>query len=470
MVVGEFTQETDLVVIGGGPGGYSAAFRAAELGIETIIVDTKGALGGVCLHHGCIPSKTMLSISETVRLAERAAKFGVHFDKPRVDLGKIRQWMSQTIDTLASGLGNIAKKRGVEVLKGKARFEDQRQLSIHNGSGSRIRFKRAVIATGASPLPPTGGWLDSPRMMDAAAALEFDEIPATLLVIGGGYIALELASVYAALGSTVTLAAQFDRLLPEADPDLVRPLAKCLGELLENVRLNAPITDLREVDTGIEAIFQSTDAPSSAVFERVLVAIGHRPNTASLDLAKARVEVDDAGYVRINDQLRSSNARILAVGDVTGEPLLADKAIHQGRVAAEVVAGWGSIFDPRAVPFVVFTDPQVAWCGLTETQAAEQGIAHKTVRIPWGASGRAVSLGRCDGMTKLVYDPATKLVLGIGIVGAGAAEMIAHGVLAVEMGAVTADLALSIHPHPTMSELISEAAAQVEATGPTEPS
>jgi len=307
-------------------------------------------------------------------------------------------------------------------------------------------------------------------MMDAAAALKFDEIPATLLVIGGGYIALELASVYAALGGTVTLATQFDRLLPEADPDLVRPLATRLDEILEDVRLNAPITGLREVDTGIEATFQSAEAPSSAVFERVLVAIGHCPNTAALDLAKARVEVDDAGYVRINDQLRSSNARILAVGDVTGEPLLADKAIHQGRVAAEVAAGWGSVFDPRAVPFVVFTDPQVAWCGLTETQAADQGIAHKTVRIPWGASGRAVSLGRCDGMTKLVYDPATKLVLGIGIVGAGAAEMIAHGVLAVEMGAVTADLALSIHPHPTMSELISEAAAQVEATRPPEPS
>ncbi len=470
MVVGEFTQETDLVVIGGGPGGYSAAFRAAELGIETIIVDATGALGGVCLHHGCIPSKTMLSISETLRLAERAAKFGVHFDKPRVDLGEIRQWMSQTIDSLASGLGNIARKRGVEVLKGKARFEDQRQLSIHNGSGSRIRFKRAVIASGASSLPPAGGWFDSPRMMDATAALELDEIPATLLVIGGGYIALELASVYAALGSKVTLATQFDRLLPEADPDVVRPLARRLGEILKSVRLNAPITDLREVDTGIEATFQSADAPSSAVFERVLVAIGHRPNTAALDLAQVRVEVDDAGYVRIDDQLRSSNARILAVGDVTGEPLLADKAIQQGRIAAEVVAGWGSVFDPRAIPFVVFTDPQVAWCGLTETQAADQGIAHETVTIPWGASGRAVSLGRSDGMTKLVYDPDTKLVLGVGIVGAGAAEMIAHGVLAVEMGAVTADLALSVHPHPTMSELIGEAAARVEAAPPTEPS
>ncbi len=469
MVVGEFTQETDLVVIGGGPGGYSAAFRAAELGIETIIVDAMGALGGVCLHHGCIPSKTMLSIGETIRLAEHAGNFGVHFDKPSVDLGEIRQWMSQTIGTLTGGLATIAKKRGVEILKGKARFEDQRQLSIHNGSGSRIRFKRAVIATGASPLPPAGGWLGSPRMMDAAAALKFDEIPATLLVIGEGYIALELASVYAALGSKVTLATQSDRLLPEADADLVGPLAMRLGEILENVRLNAPITDLREVDTGIKATFQGAEAPSSAVFERVLVAIGHRPNTAALDLAKARVEVDDAGYVRINDQLRSSNMRIFAVGDVTGEPLLADKALHQGRVAAEVVAGWGSVFDPRAVPFVVFTDPQVAWCGLTETQAADQGIAHETVRICWGPSGRAVSLGRSDGMTKLVYDPDTKLVLGVGIVGAGAAEMIAHGVLAVEMGAVTADLALSIHPHPTMGELIGEAAAQVEATPPPEP-
>ncbi len=463
MVVGQFTQETDLVVIGGGPGGYSAAFRAAELGVQTIIVDPKGSLGGVCLHHGCIPSKTVLAIGQTLRMAVDAAKLGVHFNKPRVELDEVRQWMSQTIGKLASGLDDLAKKRGVEVLKGTAHFEDQRQLSIHNGSGSRIRFKRAIIATGAQANPPPGGWGDSPRMMDPGKALELDEIPASLLVIGSGYIALELATLYAALGCKVTLATQQDRILAQADADLTRPLARRLGETLEDVCLQTTVSNLNEVTDGIEATLQGPNGPSLAVFERVVAAIGRHANIDSLNLRTAHVEIDDLGFVRVNEQLRTSNARILAVGDTTGKPMLADKAIHQGRIAGEVVAGWGSVYDPRAVPLVVFTDPQLAWCGLTEAQAAAQTIDYETVKIPWGASGRAVSLGCSDGMTKLIYDPDTKLVLGVGIVGVGAAEMIAQGVLALEMGAVTTDLASSIFPHPTMSELLGEAAARVEA-------
>lgn len=464
MVVGQFTQETDLVVIGGGPGGYSAAFRAAELGVQTIIVDPKGSLGGVCLYHGCIQSKTVLAIGQTLRMAADAAKLGVHFNEPRVDLGELRQWMSQTIGKLASGLDDLAKKRGVEVLKGAAHFDDQRQLSIHNGTGSRVRFKRAIIATGAQANPPPGGWVDSPRLMDPGTALELDEIPASLLVIGSGYIALELATLYAALGSKVTLVTQQARILAQADADLTRPLARRLGEVLEDVCLQTTVTDLREVADGIEAALQGPQETSSVVFDSVVAAIGRHPNIDSLNLPKAHVQLDDSGYVRVNEQLRTSNARILGVGDITGKPMLADKAIHQGRIAGEVVAGWGSEYDPRAVPFVVFTDPQVAWCGLTEAQAATQGIDYQTVKIPWGASGRAVSLGRSDGMTKLIYDPDTKLVLGVGIVGLGAAEMIAQGILALEMGAVTTDLASSIFPHPTMSELLGEAAARVAAT------
>ena len=464
MVVGQFTQETDLVVIGGGPGGYSAAFRAAELGVQTIIVDPKGSLGGVCLHHGCIPSKTVLAIGQILRMAADAVKLGVHFSEPRVDLGEVRQWMSQTIGKLASGLDDLAKKRGVEILKGAAQFDDQRQLSIHNGSGSRVRFKHAIVATGAQANPPPGGCIDSPRMMDPGAALELDEIPASLLVIGSGYIGLELATLYAALGCKVTLATQQARILAQADADLTRPLARRLGETLADVCLQTTVTDLKEVAGGIEAALQGPQGTSSAVFERVIAAIGRHPNTGGLNIHEAHVQVDDLGYVRVNDQLRTSNARILAVGDITGKPMLADKAIHQGRIAGEVVAGWGSVYDPRAVPFVVFTDPQVAWCGLTETQAAAQEIDYQAVKLPWGTSGRAVSLGRSDGMTKLIYDPDTKLILGVGIVGLGAVEMIAQGVLALEMGAVTTDLASSIFPHPTMSELLGEAAARVELT------
>ncbi len=463
MVVGQFTQEIDLVVIGGGPGGYSAALRAAELGVQTIIVDPKGSLGGVCLHHGCIPSKTVLAIGQIMRMADDAAKLGVHFNKPRVELGEVRQWTNQAVRKLASGLDELAKKRGVEILKGTAHFDDPRQLSIHNGSGSRIRFKRAIIATGAQANPPPGGWVDSPCLMDPGAALVLDEIPASLLVIGSGYIALELATLYAALGSKVTLATQQSRILARADADLTRPLARRLDEVLEDVCLQTTVTDLHEVAGGIDATLQGPQGTSPAVFERVVAAIGRHPNTESLDLPKAHVQIDDTGYVHVNEQLRTLNARILAVGDITGKPMLADKAIHQGRIAGEVVAGWGSVYDPRAVPLVVFTDPQVAWCGLTEAQATAQEVDYQAVKIPWGASGRAVSLGRSDGMTKLIFDPDTKLILGVGIVGSGAAEMIAQGVLALEMGAVTTDLASSIFPHPTMSELLGEAAARVEA-------
>lgn len=462
MVVGEFTQETNLVIIGGGPGGYTAAFRAAELGIETIIVDASGGLGGVCLHNGCIPSKTMLSIGETLQLAEHAAKFGIHFDKPRVDLDEVRKWTTQTIEKLSSGLDNMAKKHGIEIIKGIARFEDQRQLSIHSGTSSRIRFKRAIIATGAIPVATPDDWCKSPRVMDPSEALKFREIPKSLLVIGGGYIGVELATIYAALGSKVTLVTQNDRILLCADPDLVRPLAKRLSQVFARVQVNTNVVSMNEVTNGIEANLKGDGEEITAVFDSVIVAIGYQANTEGLDLTKVHVEINKEGYISVGHQLYTTNQRILAIGDVTGSPLLADKAILQGRIAAEAIAGWGSVYEPQAVPFVVFTDPQIAWCGLTQTQAQEEGIAYEAVKIPWGASGRAVSLGRSEGMTKLIYDPDTKLVLGVGIVGIGAAEMISQGVLAMEMGAVTTDLASAVYPHPTIGELLGEAALRAE--------
>lgn len=458
MVVGEFTQETNLVVIGGGPGGYTAAFRAAELGIETIIVDASGGLGGVCLQNGCIPSKTMLSIGQTLQLAEQAAKFGIHFDKPRVDLDEVRKWTTQTIDKLGAGLNSIAKKHGIEIIKGTAGFEDQRQLSIHSGSSSRIRFKRAIIATGAIPVSTPDDWCKSQRVMEPSEALKFREIPKSLLVIGGGYIGVELATIYAALGSEVTLVTPNDRILQCADADLVRPLIKRLSEVFASVQVNTNVTSMKEVANGIEANLKGDGNENTAVFDYVIVAIGHQANTDGLDLAKANVKTDAQGYISVDEQLHTTNQRIYAIGDVTGSPLLADKAILQGRIAAEAIAGWGSVYEPQAVPFVVFTDPQIAWCGLTETQANEEGIAHESIKIPWGASGRAVSLGRSEGLTKLIYDPDTKLVLGVGIVGVGAAEMISQGVLAIEMGAVTTDLASAVYPHPTIGELLGEAA------------
>ncbi|MCH8344448.1 MAG: dihydrolipoyl dehydrogenase [Planctomycetes bacterium] len=463
MVVGEFTQEAELVVLGGGPGGYTAAFRAAELGIETVIVDPHGGLGGVCLHHGCIPSKTLLSIGEAIGLAERAQRFGVQFSKPTVDLAKVRQWTQQTIETLAAGLEGLRKKHGVELIKGAARFEDTRNIVVHDGQVSRLRFKRAVIATGSSPLSPPGEWPRSPRVMDSAAALALEAVPRTLLVIGSDYIAVELASLYAALGSEVTLAAPDGQLLPQADADLVRPLARRLDTILAEVCLGTTITDLREAANGLEVRFGGVRAAKRNTFERVLVAVGLRPNTDHLDLAKAQVQLDTHGFVQVDDQQRSSNPRIFAVGDVTGEPMLADKAVHQARVAAEVIAGWKSAYDPRAVPCVVFTDPQVAWCGLSEAQAKAAGISYQVSTAPWATSGRAVSMGRTDGRTKLIVDPDTKLLLGMGMVGAGAAELIAQGVLALEMGAEVGDLASSIQPHPTLSELIGEAARQTDS-------
>ncbi len=458
MVVGEFTQEANLVVIGSGPGGYSAAFRAAELGVSTIIVDSRKELGGICLHAGCVPSKTLLHIAETILLGRRAAAFGVDYAEPRIDLDKVRTWVSQSGDRLASGLTSRAKKLGVEIVTGRATFDDGKNLSIHGGSIPRIKFRKAILAVGGRPLPHPSLPFDEHVVINPWQALRIESIPASLLVVGSGAQAVELAMIYATLGSKVTLTAEEAQLLPAGDADIVRPLHRALVENLNSVMLAATIAGAK-IDGGVAEVSLSTkDGVRQLSFDRVIVAIGQGGNTLDLGIEHTKVECDSLGFIRVDDQMRTGESRIMAVGDVTGPPWSADRALAQGRIAAEVAAGWNRAFDVRAVPRVVFTDPNVAWCGLTESQAVAQGIPHKVAKIRWGASGRAVGMNRVDGLTKLIYDPDAKIVLGIGIVGAGAAEMIGEGVLAVEMGVELDDLADTIHPHPSMCELLSDAA------------
>lgn len=458
MVVGEFTQEANLVVIGSGPGGYSAAFRAAELGIPSVIVDSRKELGGICLHAGCIPSKALLHIAETIGLGRRAATFGVEYGAPRIDLDKIRAWLAQSVDRLAAGLSQRAKKLGIEVVNGRATFDDGKNLTIHGGSIPRIRFRRAVVAVGARPRPHPLLPFDDRVVLKPWEALRVESIPPSLLVVGASAQSLELASIYAALGSKVTLAAAEPQLLPAADSDLLRPLHRTLSESLNSVLVSAEVVEASVTETSADVTLAVNGETRRHVFDCVIVAVGQLGNTSDLGLDQTRVVCDESGFVQVDEQMRSAESRILAVGDVTGPPWSADRALMQGRVAAEVVAGWNSAFDVRAVPRVVFTDPNLAWCGLTESQAVARGIPHKVAKIPWGASGRAVGMNRIDGLTKLIYDPDAKIVLGIGIVGAGAAEMIGEGALAVEMGVELDDLAGTVHPHPSMCELLSDAA------------
>lgn len=460
MVVGEFTQETDLLVIGGGPAGYSCAFRAAELGVQTLIVDghPSGALGGVCLHDGCIPSKALLHVAEAINLAHDAAPMGVKYAKPKIDLDAVRTWKDDAVQRLARGLESLCKKHGVERLTGTAHFEDSRHVAIVGGSVPRVRFRRAVIATGSRPLEHEIIGFAHERVWTPQQAVHVPEVPKSLLVVGSNYNAVELASLYAALGSAVSLVDEVERILPDADADLVRPLDKHLGDRLESISMGVSIKSAKFDKHGVKASFEGDGAPPDAKFDRVIVAIGNQANINDLGLAHTGAQLGDAGFITVNEQLRTSDQRLHAAGDVTGAPLLADKALHQGRVCGEVLAGWGSVYDARTVPNTVFTDPQIAWCGLTEREAKSRGYPHSVARIPWGASGRAVGMGRSEGLTKIVFDPDTQLVLGVGLSGPHACEMIAEGALAIEMGATLTDLAATIHPHPTLSEMIADAA------------
>ena len=456
MVMGDLVIEVDVAVIGGGPGGYSAAFRCAELGLETVVVDAGKRLGGACLWVGCIPSKALLHVAALIEDATRAREIGVEFGEPHVSLDPLRKWKAErVVGRLARGLASVAKTKGVEVIGGRAVFESSRELRVEGDEPQKIRFKHAIVATGSLPSRVPGLPLESDRIMDSTAALELPDIPERLLVIGGGYIGLELGQVYASLGSVVTVAEMTDGLLPGPDRDLVQPLARRCEKLFAKIRLGTTVTSLTERGSAVEARFGG-DAVEA--FDRVLVAVGRAPVSAGLGLETTRASVDARGVVAVDERCRTADPAIYAVGDVTGEPMLAHRAMRQGKVAGEVIAGRPAAFDNVVVPAVVFTDPEVAWCGLTESQAQRDGRRVQVARFAWAASGRAATLGRSDGVTKLIADPDTGRLLGAGIVGPGAGELIAEAALAVETALTVEDLAATIHTHPTLSETLMEAA------------
>lgn len=459
MVMGEFTQETEVLVIGGGPGGYAAAFRAADLGRDVTLVDIEGRLGGVCLHRGCIPSKTLLYVTELLHDAGRAEEMGIHFQEPALDLSRMRQWKTSVTERLARGLAELARKRGVQLVKGRAVFEASDRVRILGGDISHIKFRHAVLASGshAAPLPGTdiqaGG-----RVMSSTGALALADIPQRLLVVGGGYVGVELGSVYASLGSEVTVVEGSNRLMNGADSDLVQILTRQLEGLFSAIHYGTRVKSLKETDNQVEVAFHGEGDVRQQVYDRVLVAIGRHPNSRDMGLENTGVTLDERGFVTVDDRMRTTDEKIFAIGDVAGGVMLAHKAMHEGRVAAEVICGLPSAFDFRAMPAVVYTDPQIAWCGWTEDEARARNRPIKVTRFPWSASGRAASMGISKGMTKMIIDPHTGRLLGMGIVGREAGEMISEGVLAIEMGALAEDVALSIHPHPTLSEAEAEAA------------
>ena len=454
--MGDLVVEVDVAIVGGGPGGYSAAFRCAELGLETVVIDAGKRLGGACLFEGCIPSKALLHVAALIEDAERARELGVDFGEPRVSLDPLRKWKSErVVGRLARGLASVAKSKSVDVIGGRAVFESSRELRVEGEEPQKVRFKHAIVATGSAPARLPGLAVAGDRLLDSRAALELAEIPEKLLVIGGGYIGLELGQVYAALGSRVTLVEMTDGLLPGVDRALVQPLARRCEKLFAKIRLGTKVTSLTETGSAVEARFGADEAET---FDRVLVAVGRRPASVGLGLEQTRAAVDARGFVTVDDRCRTADLAIYAVGDVTGKPMLAHRAMRQGKVAAEVIAGRPAAFDNVVVPAVVFTDPEVAWCGLSEADAAREGRAVKVAKREWASSGRALTLGRSDGLTKIVADPDTGRVLGVGIVGPGAGELIAEGALAVETAMTVEDLAVTIHTHPTLSETLMEAA------------
>lgn len=441
MVVGEFSQEADVVVIGGGPAGYSAAFRAAELGQSVAIVDARAALGGVCLHQGCIPSKMLLHIAETKTRAISVSHAGVVFDEPRIDLDRMRAAISEAIERLGKGLASTAKGLGVEVFQGQARFDDSRNITIANGNITRVRFKRAIIATGGRPIELPALPFSDEKVWSPWDALALERVPKTLAVVGSNYNAVELATIYQALGSEVTLLCPDDDLLPTADADLKRPLMKVLKASMKAIEMNVALDGL---DVG--------------GYERVIVALGHRPSHDGLHLERTDVKCDEAGFITVDEQMRTKDPRIFGVGDVTGGVMLANTAIHQGRVAAEVIAGWNSALDVRAVCHTVYTNPQLAWCGITEQQSKEQRPDVTIAKFRWGGSGRAVGMNEADGMTKLICEPDTGMILGAGFVGPSAVDLVGEAALAIEMGATAEDLAETMHPHPSLCETVRDSA------------
>src|SRR6202050_264807 len=455
--------QVNIAIVGGGPGGYAAAFLAADLGMTVTLIDPEVNPGGVCLYRGCIPSKALLHVAKLLEQSHQAKDWGIEFSAPKIDLARLRSWKEGVVKKLTGGLGILSKQRKVKYVQGRAAFENSTTLRVTKADGSEesLSFDRIVIATGSRPAIVPTLQLETARMMDSTGALNLEDIPGSLLVVGGGYIGLELGSVYAALGTRVTVVEMLPGLLPGAGRDLVLPLHKRLEKMFEAILLNTTVASLKEDGAGIRATLAGASVQEKdreKVFDRVLVSVGRKPNSEVPGLEKTRVQVSPRGFIEVNKQLQTADPSIYAIGDVVGEPMLAHKASHEGRTAVEAIAGHKVAFDPHAIPAVVFTDPEVAWCGLTEIQAQKENRDIKVAKFPWAASGRAITLDRPEGMTKLLIDPQTERVLGVGIVGVGAGELIAEGVVAIEMAALAKDVALSIHPHPTLSETLMEAA------------
>ncbi len=452
------SDKRDLVIVGAGPGGYAAAFYAADLGMKVSLIDKELNPGGVCLYRGCIPSKALLHVSKLLSEANEATNWGIDFGKPKIDLDKLRSYKESVVNKLTSGTGQLRKQRKIEYIQGTAKYTGSNSLAVNivDGTSENIEFKKSILATGTIP-STIPGLPKSSKIWDSTDALNLELIPKSLLVIGGGYIGLELGSVYASLGSKVTVVEMTDGLLPGADRDLVRVLQRNLENKFESILLSTKVSSVSETKTGIKVKFESSEGVSEKVFDRVLISIGRRPITSELGLDSTNVNISEKGFVVIDEKCQTSDPSIFAIGDIVGGAMLAHKASAEGKVAVDAILGKKVAFEPNAIPAVVFTDPELAWAGINETEAKQKGIKVEVARFPWGASGRATTIDRNDGLTKLLIDPETDRVLGMGLVGAGAGEMIAEGVLAIEMAALAKDVALSIHPHPTLSESVMEA-------------
>jgi dihydrolipoamide dehydrogenase len=455
----------DVLVLGAGPGGYTAAFRAADLGLNVALVERYATLGGVCLNVGCIPSKALLHAAVVIDEAAAMADHGVVFGEPGIDLDKLRGWKEKVVGQLTGGLASMSKQRGVTVIQGHGVFSDAHEMTVDTGDGSKtVSFAKAIIAAGSQAFKLPGLPWEDPRVMDSTDALELKDIPNRLLVIGGGIIGLEMASIYRGLGSEVTVVELTAQLMPGTDTDLVRPLQRRITSRYAGIFVNTKVTAIEPRDDGLHVTFEGAKMPENTVFDRVLVSTGRTPNGKRVGAEAAGVEVTDRGFIPVDTQMRTNVPHIFAIGDLVGQPMLAHKATHEAKVAAEVCAGMKTAFEARVIPSVAYTDPEIAWAGLTETEAKDQGIDYQLGKFPWAASGRAIGIGRTEGFTKLLFDPETHRLIGAGIVGPHAGDLIAECVLAIEMGCEAGDIGLSIHPHPTLSETVAMSAEVFEGT------
>lgn len=455
----------DVVVLGAGPGGYTAAFRAADLGKKVILVERYATLGGVCLNVGCIPSKALLHAAKVITDADEAAAHGIVFGKPQVDLDKLRGWKESVIAKLTKGLKALAKQRKVEVVHGNGKFVTDHSIQVETAEGSKtISFEHCIIAAGSSVTRIPGFPYDDPRLIDSTGALALNDVPQRMLIIGGGIIGLEMATVYASLGSKISVVEWMDQLIPGADPDLVKPLQRRIGKRYEAIYLKTKVTKIEAAEAGLTVTFEGDKAPQPQTYDRILLAVGRRPNGHAIGAAEIGIQVNERGFITVDQQMRTNLPHIFAIGDIAGEPMLAHKATYEGKLAAEVIAGHKVAFDARTIPSVAYTDPEIAWMGLTEKEAIKQGIDYEKAVFPWTASGRAISMAREEGLTQLLLDKNTRRILGAGMTGINAGELIAETVLALEMGADMQDLSLTIHPHPTLSETVLFAAEMAEGT------